>query len=125
MELEVHDLVNRHRVANSLKPLNLDSTLTRVARAHSRNMAEGVLPIGHNGFADRSSAVRAEIRLRAIAENIATNLSYPNPARTAFTNWMLSPGHKENIEGRYNLTGVGIAKDGEGTYYFTQLFVLR
>lgn len=125
MEFEVYDLVNGYRVANSLEPLNLDTTLTRVARVHSQNMAAGVSPIGHDGFAERSLAVREEMYLRAFGENIATNLGYSNPARTAFTNWMQSAGHKENIEGRYTLTGVGIARDKEGTYYFTQLFVLE
>lgn len=125
MELEVFDLVNQYRAAHSLNVLNVDSILTRVARTHSLNMAEGIVPIGHAGFAERASTVRAEIHYRAIAENIATNLGYPNPARNAFTNWMASAGHKENIEGRYSLTGVGIAKDKEGTYYFTQLFILR
>ncbi|MEX1139447.1 MAG: CAP domain-containing protein [Bacteroidota bacterium] len=125
MELQVHDLVNQYRAGLSLKPLIMDSTLTWVARTHSRNMAEGILPIGHDGFPGRSSAIRAQMYFRSIAENIATNLGYPNPARTAFKNWLMSEGHKVNIEGRYNLTGVGIAKDLEGTFYFTQLFVLK
>ncbi|MEB3337507.1 MAG: hypothetical protein VKJ46_08605 [Leptolyngbyaceae bacterium] len=38
---------------------------------------------------------------------------------------MKSPGHLKNIKGQYNLTGIGIAKDSQGKYYFTQIFILR
>jgi uncharacterized protein YkwD len=36
-----------------------------------------------------------------------------------------SPHHLENIEGSYNLTGVGIVRAKDGTFYYTQLFVAR
>jgi uncharacterized protein YkwD len=29
------------------------------------------------------------------------------------------------MEGNYNLTGIGVAKNAEGEYYFTQLFILE
>ncbi len=36
--------------------------------------------------------------------------------------WLRSPGHRENIEGAYDLTGIGVARSRQGVYYFTQLF---
>jgi hypothetical protein len=36
--------------------------------------------------------------------------------------WIKSPGHRHNIVGRYNLTGIGIVRDSAGKLYYTQLF---
>ncbi len=37
--------------------------------------------------------------------------------------WLLSPGHRQNIRGNYNLTGIGVARDERGRPYYTQMFV--
>jgi uncharacterized protein YkwD len=37
--------------------------------------------------------------------------------------WLNSPGHRKNIEGPYNLTGIAMAKAKDGTMYFTQIFI--
>jgi uncharacterized protein YkwD len=34
-----------------------------------------------------------------------------------------SPVHRENIEGDFDLTGVGAATDAQGLLYLTQIFV--
>ena len=39
------------------------------------------------------------------------------------TGWLQSPGHRRNIEGDFDLTGIGIVRVAAGTYFFTQLFV--
>jgi uncharacterized protein YkwD len=44
-------------------------------------------------------------------------------AREVVDNWLKSPMHKKNIEGAFNLTGIGVAADKKGTLYFTQIFV--
>ncbi|MGI8494448.1 MAG: CAP domain-containing protein [Pyrinomonadaceae bacterium] len=39
---------------------------------------------------------------------------------------MLSPSHKENIlDKRWKETGIGIAIASDGTYFFTQVFILK
>jgi len=43
----------------------------------------------------------------------------------AVKGWINSPGHQKNMVGDYNLTGIGIAKNNVGEYYFTQLFVKK
>jgi uncharacterized protein YkwD len=39
--------------------------------------------------------------------------------------WLHSPGHKKNIEGDYNFTGIGVSKDKNGRIYYTQIFLRK
>jgi uncharacterized protein YkwD len=36
--------------------------------------------------------------------------------------WIHSPGHRQNILGHYNLTGIAIAYDSQHKPYYTQVF---
>ena len=99
----------------------MDSRLTKQARAHSRNMAAGDVSFGHDGFEGRIE--QSGIRLSAAAENVGTNLGMDHPARHAVQAWLKSPGHRTNIEGHYNLTGIGVARARDGSWFFTQIFV--
>ena len=56
------------------------------------------------------------------SENVAMNNS-PIPAQVVVRGWINSEGHKKNMEGDYDLTGVGIARSRNGSWYFTQIFV--
>lgn len=125
LEDQAFDLVNDERAAMSLAPLQHDDALRAVARAHSEDMVaraffSHVNPDGDDPF-DRMSA--AGITFSAAAENIAWNLGYADPAGTAVVGWMNSAGHRANIlNGNYLLTGMGVAIDGNGGVYFTQVF---
>ena len=39
--------------------------------------------------------------------------------------WLKSPAHKANIEGAFDYTGAGVAKDSRGVVYYTQIFVKK
>ena len=58
----------------------------------------------------------------AATENVAYNQGYNDPATQVVKSWLQSSGHRQNIEGQYKLTGVGIAKNARGEYYFSQIF---
>jgi uncharacterized protein YkwD len=60
-----------------------------------------------------------------IAENVGFNVGYANPASKAVEDWLHSPGHLNNIKGDFELTGIGVAKNKRGKYYFTQIFLKR
>jgi uncharacterized protein YkwD len=81
--------------------------------------------LSHDGFEQRIDAISQAIPLRSAAENVAFNSGFANPDTQAVMGWIDSPGHRENIEGNFDLTGVGITQNTQGEYYFTQLFVLR
>jgi uncharacterized protein YkwD len=57
------------------------------------------------------------------AENVASSGDYSNPDLLAVQDWIASPAHHKNAVGNYNLTGIGVAKNSQGEYYFTQIFV--
>jgi uncharacterized protein YkwD len=126
MEREVARLVNAHRAARRMPALAYDTAIAAIARAHSRDMARGTIPMGHDGFRHRTDLVNRIIPFTAIAENVALN-DYPiaRTVRVAVTGWLASPHHLENIEGKYDVTGVGIVRAADGTYFYTQLFVAR
>lgn len=126
LESRTYELVNEYRKARGFAPLAYDTRIAAVARRHSEDMAAGRVPAGHDGFETRQRAISKTIPLKGIAENVGVN-DYP-PSRTVratVSGWLKSRGHRENIEGRYGLTGVGIARDARGAYYYTQIFVRR
>ncbi len=125
MEKSIHQQINQYRQLRKLPPLALDARISEQAKIHSQNMASGKVPFSHQGFDERVSAIRRQIPYRAAAENVAFNQGYPNPGEQAVDGWIKSNGHRVNIEGQYNLTGVGVVKNAKNEYYFTQLFINR
>lgn len=63
--------------------------------------------------------------LLSFAENVAYNHYYDDPVKVAVDGWMKSAGHKKNILGDFEETGVGVAISKEGQFYITQLFAKR
>ena len=84
-------------------------------------MGQGTVPFSHQGFQERVSAVG--IPYKSAAENVAYN-NYSDPATAAVEGWIASEGHRRNIEGHFDLTGIGVFRNEKGTYYLTQLFML-
>lgn len=91
------------------------------ARQHSEAMAQAG-GLSHDGFSQRVAAIRQTLPLRSAAENVAFNSGFEDPAAQAVEGWKQSPGHRQNMLGDFSQTGIGIAQDAQGQYYFTQLF---
>ncbi|MCW3088425.1 MAG: hypothetical protein JWQ78_1811 [Sediminibacterium sp.] len=115
--------VNAHRRSMGLQSLQMLPAASSQAYIHSRNMATGRTGFGHDGFSQRIAAIEKTLgRSSASAENVAYgSLS----AKGVFDVWLNSPSHRKNMEGNYNLTGIGTYKDSRGTTYFTQIFLRR
>lgn len=113
--------INEYRTQHGLNPLKMDSRISTQARNHSADMAKHSMPFGHKYFLKRINTLHAQIKNSgAGAENVAYNYK---DAQDVVKNWLLSPGHKRNIDGNYDLTGIGIARDSKGKIYFTQVFL--
>jgi len=57
------------------------------------------------------------------ASGFAENVAAGQPtAQSVMTAWLNSSGHKANIEGNYTHIGIGVAKDQNGSKYYTQIF---
>jgi uncharacterized protein YkwD len=123
-ELAILDRVNAYRKSQNLSPLTLDPVISAQAKAHSEKMAR-VGKIGHEGFNDRVQSVSKEIVYRSASENVGYNMGYAQPEAIVVQDWIGSPGHQKNMVGRYDLTGIGMAKNAQGETYFTQIFIRK
>lgn len=124
VEQQAHALVNEHRRNQGLARLQWSDVIADQCRMHSENMADGTVPFGHTGFNERGAAIDSVIPHSASAENVArVSGSVADPAESAVSIWLESSGHRTNIEGNYDMTGVGVARSTDGRYYFTQFFL--
>jgi uncharacterized protein YkwD len=129
IERTAFELTNEARVASGLQPLMWDSELCRLARAHSEDMAR-------RAFFDHETpeGLRPKERARAsgvygfkvIAENIAYNKGYEDPAALAVDRWLNSSGHRANIlYNRFQYSAIGSYVSSDGSVYLTQVFISR
>lgn len=129
LERMVFEFINRKRAENNLPPLIWSERAAEVARFHSNDMAANNFfsHVDPDGKTVGDRADRMGLRnWRRIGENIAYNRGYSEPAARVVESWMRSPGHRNNIlNSRWKETGIGIAVTTGGTYYFTQVFLLR
>ncbi len=123
MSVDIINLVNQIREAKHLPPLRLLQVASEEAIRHSQDMASKKVPFGHDGFKMRAVVLANELNgSSATGENVAMGKM---TAKEVITAWLRSPAHRANIEGDFTYTGVGVAKDSRGVYYYTQLFVMK
>ncbi len=121
MEKEILVLINKYRAKKKLPPLIEKNIIENAAEQHSSNMAKRRVSFGHGGFDSRLDKL-----LKAIpgANGGAENVAYgARSAEQVVDMWIKSSGHRKNILGNYNYTGIGIAKGSDGTPYYTQIFI--
>ncbi len=120
LEDQILDLINQYRRKKGLPALATDPVIEAEARRHTIAMASHRSPFGHDGFSYRSKVITSKIPgVTATAENVAYG---SRSAKEVVDGWLRSPGHKKNIEGKYKLTGIGVARDENSRLYFTQIF---
>jgi uncharacterized protein YkwD len=124
MERRVHELVNEYRRSQRLDPLKYSDVVADECREHSAAMARQNAELSHKGLDRRLKEIGKRIVFRRAAENVAVNKGYAHPAAQAVQGWLKSPGHHANLIDNFNMTGVGIARSADGTYYFTQIYLL-
>jgi uncharacterized protein YkwD len=110
-EISLLRAVNGTRTAHGLRPLSLDATLTRAARAHSVEMLRGGY-FAHGNLHGRMVAFH--VRGPFIGENLAWgNGSFAAPA-TVISEWLRSPEHRANLL-RPGFTRIGIG-ESQGSF---------
>ena len=121
-ELKVLELVNNEREKNGLSALNLDASLSNVARNHSADMAKNKY-FSHTNLKGQSPFDRlksAGISYSYAGENIAAGQTTPEAVVTA---WMNSEGHRKNILSKnFKKIGIGYYNGGAKRHYWTQVF---
>ena len=129
LEQKAFKILNNIRVENGLAPLSWSADMAKVARLHSGNMAKYKFfsHFGQDGLMvnDRADAF-GFYQWEALGENIAYNRGFDSPAEKACDGWMKSTGHRENILNKlWKEAAIGVAVADDGTYYFTQVFMVR
>lgn len=128
IEKEAFLLINRQRKAAGVRLLKWNPRIASLAREHSNEMALHRY-FSHTGLdgrlVDKRAIDKGLDRWRAIGENIAYMRGYDDPAAFAVERWMLSPTHRDNLlDRRWKESAIGLAISNDGTYYFTQVFMV-
>ncbi|MEA5567554.1 CAP domain-containing protein [Anabaena sp. UHCC 0399] len=120
IEQSVFDQINQYRASLNLPALTRNSAIDEQARGHSQNMASGQVPFSHQGAEQRFKA--SGVAYKSANENVAYNQDR-DPATSAVQSWLKSSGHLANIKSNTNVTGIGVAVNGRGVVYLTQIFM--
>jgi uncharacterized protein YkwD len=83
------EYTNQFRHENNLPPLKWHQGIADIGKVHSKDMGEGKVPFGHQGFQKRVN--KFPVRHRGAAENVAMNSGTSEIARVAVNGWIDSP----------------------------------
>lgn len=121
-ELKVVTLINNHRVAMGLNPLEVINHISFKSEEHNIYMIDNNV-VNHDYFQQRSNNLVQVLGAERVAENIAYNYQ---SAESAMAAWLNSPGHKANIEGDYTHVGISVTVDQvTGKKYYTNMFMKK
>lgn len=122
-ELVIFIQSNAFRQSEGRCLLIWNQTMAEIAAEHSKNMGDGVVPIGHQGFNKRFR--RFPFRsTRGGAENVAMSHGLGDPGKVAVDGWIKSPGHRKNLLGNFTIMAIGVYINLHGAFFLTQLFAL-
>jgi uncharacterized protein YkwD len=105
-----------------MKALEVHNSISDIARRRSRLMAASKT-MSHSGFDWAAGMLKDITPYSYAAENLSSNWGFEDPAEAALEGWIKSDKHRLTMLETFDLTGVGVARDSLGTFYFTQLFV--
>ncbi len=122
-EKSLVELTNKERAKENLPLLKINPVLSRVARAHSANMAKtGMFEHVLEGKTPSDRVKSAGYRFALCGENIFWTEGM-FAADEIMKGWMDSKPHKANIlNKRFTEIGIGAARTGKGEFYYTQVF---
>ena len=122
-EKTVFELTNQERKNEKLPALKLNTALSKIARAHSENMArQGKMAHELDGKTPFDRIKATGYKYEAASENIAEG---EDGAKIAdiMKMWMESERHRKNILSKaFSEVGIGIARDKDGNTFYTQVF---
>ena len=128
-EHQAFEILNQRRTENGLSAIKWCEDMAKVARVHSLEMAQFKY-FSHAGRDGKMVNDRADLlgfsNWQALGENIAFSRGYEKPAELACEGWMKSPAHRDNIlNTRWKEAGIGVAQAADGSFYFTEVFIMR
>ncbi len=122
IELEILDLVNKHRNSIGLQSLNKLDVISSVAQSHTSYMVE-TGNVDHYNFPKRQENLVVNANAKTVGENVAYGF---NSAEGVVEAWLKSESHRALIENNnYTHFGISTEKNIDGRNYFTQMFIKR
>jgi uncharacterized protein YkwD len=122
LNYHLFERINQHRSKQYLPLLQINPHIQVAATQHAQDMAAGKAAFGHAGFEERARSLLNKLGGSSAAENVA--LGNSNAERIVQT-WLDSSGHRNNIEGDFDWTGIGVAQASDQQYYYCQLFIKK
>lgn len=116
---EALEHTNAFRKKHNLPALKWHQALCEIGAKHSKDMGDGKVPFGHQGFDGRMR--QYPFRARSAAENVAMNYGVADVAKVAVDGWIQSPGHRKNLLSKTQWCGIGVYQNSSGHWYLTQL----
>ena len=122
IEIEILELINKHRKTVGLNPLEKMSAIKAQAYGHTDYMIE-VGSVNHDNFNLRAQNLMNNAGAKKVGENVAYGFS---SAKGVVNGWLNSPEHKSIIENpNYTHFGISTESNSEGRNYFTQIFISK
>ena len=124
-ENKINTAVNNYRATKGLNFIILQYLMVEDAQNHSKKMASGSVPYGVNSMDE------VMINLNTLKNNLGgdalgavVQFSESENADTILNRMVRDPLKRQVLEGNFNQTGVGSAKDAaSGKWYVTQTFI--
>lgn len=126
IQQSVYNQVNQYRVSKGIAPLQIDPRVNEQVQAYAQTMANAGTPLNHQGLEQRGQALSQAIPHTSYAYYENEYYCFgcnSDPATSAVQWWLNSPGHLNNILSQTELTGIGVAVNDKGEYYFAQMFI--
>ncbi|GAB4232310.1 MAG: hypothetical protein Kow0049_15200 [Stanieria sp.] len=127
IQQRVHEQVNQYRASQGLPPVQLDSRINEQMQAYAQQMANAGQLLNHQGMDQRAQVVLNSIPHKGYAyyenEHLCSGGCNGDSATSAVQGWINSSGHRNNMLSQTELTGIGVAVDGQGNYYIAQMFI--
>lgn len=121
IEIEILELINQHRIEMGLNPLHNLNIIKSVAFTHTDYMVE-VNEVNHNNFYQRKNSLIQNAGAITVSENVAYGFS---SAQAVVNAWINSDSHRANIEGNYTDFDISAEQNGEGRWYYTNIFIKK
>ena len=121
IEVKILELINNHRLSLGLNTLADMNIVKSVAYTHTDYMINND-EVSHTNFFERSHYLKQNAGAERVSENVAYGYS---SAESVVKAWLKSDGHKANIEGDYTNFDVSAEVNGEGKWYYTNIFIKK
>lgn len=119
IELEILELINKHRTDKGFNVLFSRDLIKSVAHSHTDYMINEN-EVSHHNFFVRSDFLKSRIGAKKVSENVAHGYT---SAKAVFSAWLKSKEHKKNLEGDYTYFDISAEQNIEGRWFFTNIFI--